>query len=102
MSDSGAQANCFPQRIIDANPQIVTRITPAPPRTALVFGNNQSQSTTQIAHIGDSEALELSWHTLHSDAGPLLLGVWYRPPRRGETASIAAFDAELQKSSWVT
>ena len=50
----------------------------------------------QIAHIGDSEALELSWHTLHSDAGPLLLGVWYRPPRRGETASIAAFDAELQ------
>ena len=41
-------------------------------------------------------ALELSWHTLHSDAGPLLFGVWYRPPRRGETASIAAFDAELQ------
>ena len=56
MSDSGAQANCFPQRIIDANPQIVTRITPAPPRTALVFGNNQSQSTTQIAHIGDYTA----------------------------------------------
>jgi hypothetical protein len=53
VSDSGAQANCFPQRIIDANPQIVTRISPAPPRTALVFGNNQSQSTTHMAHIGD-------------------------------------------------
>eukprot|EP01036_Dinobryon_divergens_P033903 gene33903-biopygen26838 len=56
VSDSGAQANCFPQRIIDANPQLVTHITPAPPRTALVFGNNQSQATTQLAHINDYTA----------------------------------------------
>eukprot|EP01036_Dinobryon_divergens_P033646 gene33646-biopygen26641 len=40
----------------DANPQLVTRITPTPPRTALVFGNNQSQATTQLAHIGDYTA----------------------------------------------
>ena len=56
VSDSGAQANCYPQRIIDANPQLVSRITPAPPRTTIVFGNNQSQRTTHIAHIGDYQA----------------------------------------------
>jgi hypothetical protein len=37
VSDSGAQANCYPQRIIDA-------------------GNNQSQSTTQLAQNGDYTA----------------------------------------------
>ena len=51
----------------------------------------------QIVHTCDSATLELSWHTLHSDAGPLLLGVWYRPPRRGDVASISVFDAELKK-----
>ena len=51
----------------------------------------------QIVHIRDSETLELSWHTLHSDAGPLLLGVWYRPPRRGDVASISIFDNELKQ-----
>ena len=56
MSDSGAQANCYPQRIIDANPHLVTRITAAPPNTGLVFGNNQSQTTSQIAHLGDYTA----------------------------------------------
>ena len=50
-----------------------------------------------IVHISDSHILELSWHTLHSDAGPLLLGVWYRPPRRGEVASISVFDNELNQ-----
>ncbi len=49
-----------------------------------------------IVHLRDSEALELSWHTLHTDAGPLLLGVWYRRPDRGETATIEAFDKELE------
>ena len=56
MSDSGAQANCYPQRIIDANPQLISHITPAPPRTTIVFGNNQAQQTTHIAHIGDYKA----------------------------------------------
>ena len=35
-----------------------------------------------VVHMKDSESLELSWYTLHSDVGPLLIGVWYRPPRR--------------------
>ncbi len=56
MSDSGAQANCYPQRIRDANPQLISHITQAPLRTGLVFGNNQSQTTTQLAHIGDYTA----------------------------------------------
>ena len=48
-----------------------------------------------IVHLKDSETLELSWHTLHSDVGPLLFGVWYRPPRRGDISAIVAFDTEL-------
>jgi hypothetical protein len=56
VSDSGAQANCYPQRIIDANPQLISHITPAPPRTTIVLGNNQAQQTTHIAHIGDYKA----------------------------------------------
>ena len=56
---------------------------------------------SNIVHIRDSEKLELSWHTLHSDVGPLLIGVWYRPPCRGQNArernlaSIAVFEDEL-------
>ena len=42
-----------------------------------------------------STSLELSWHTLHSDIGPVLLGLWYRPPRRGDVSSIEQFDREL-------
>ena len=40
-----------------------------------------------ITHLKDSEEYERSWHTLHSDLGPLLLCNWYRPPNP-ETASI--------------
>ena len=31
---------------------------------------------------------ERSWHLIHSVQGPLLLGVWYRPPNIGEVASV--------------
>ena len=54
-----------------------------------------------IVHLRDSDPLELSWHTLHSDAGPLLIGVWYRPPCRSQNArernlaSISLFEQEL-------
>ncbi len=50
-----------------------------------------------IVRTRDSDTLELAWHTLHSDVGPLLLGVWYRPPRRGDTSTIEAFDKELEE-----
>ena len=49
-----------------------------------------------IVLIKESPALELTWHTLHSDIGPLLLGVWYRPPNRSEIETIRQFDKELE------
>ena len=45
----------------------------------------------------ESDSLELTWHTLHSDIGPLLIGAWYRPPKRGDVASIQQFDRELEQ-----
>ena len=49
-----------------------------------------------IVFIKESDTLELTWHTLHSDIGPLLLDVWYRPPKKGEVTTIKAFDKELE------
>ena len=49
-----------------------------------------------VVHMGDSANHERSWHTLHSDRGPILLGVWYRPPAYGETASISHLASEIQ------
>ena len=48
-----------------------------------------------VVHISDSEAAERSWHTIHSDAGPILLGVWYRPPDYNDTGSISSLRSEL-------
>ena len=36
---------------------------------------------------------------MHTDTGPYLLGVWYRPPEPGETASINSFEEEWQRLS---
>jgi hypothetical protein len=33
-----------------------------------------------IVHIADSPLSERSWHILHTHQGPLLVGLWYRPP----------------------
>ena len=32
----------------------------------------------------------------HIDIGPILLGLWYRPPRYGEVQSIIDFETELK------
>ena len=48
-----------------------------------------------ITHLEDSK-FERSWHTLHSDMGPVLLGIWYRPPDN-EIESILALQSELDK-----
>ena len=49
---------------------------------------------SSVAHVGDSDKHERSWHILHCDAGPILVGVWYRPPCYGETDSIMSFREE--------
>ena len=51
---------------------------------------------SQVVHIGDSLIHERSWHVVHVDNGPMLLGVWYRPPCRGEVQSIYSLEEELQ------
>ena len=50
-----------------------------------------------IVHVGDSEAHERSWFVVYSDRGAILLGLWYRRPVPGETASIASLHDELER-----
>ncbi len=52
-----------------------------------------------IVHVGNSAKDERSWHIIHADCGPILLGVWYRRPEYGEIASIQRFDEEIQRFS---
>lgn len=49
-----------------------------------------------IVHVGDSEQAERSWHTLHTDAGPFVICLWYRPPSY-ETDSVRSLSAEWFK-----
>ena len=44
-----------------------------------------------------SESLELCWHTLHSNLGPILIGTSYRPPNPGDVLSIQQIDKELNQ-----
>ncbi len=48
-----------------------------------------------IVHIGDSKVAERSWHVIHSNRGPLLVGLWYRRPDKGEVLSIESLESEL-------
>ena len=59
----------------------------------------RSDIAQQVAHIGDSLAHERSWHVLHSNRGPILLGLWYRPPAQGEVQSIMDLEGELGEFS---
>ena len=48
-----------------------------------------------VVHNGDSETDERSWYSLHGDLGPMLIGLWYRPPSHYKTGSITRFSEEL-------
>ena len=50
-----------------------------------------------IVHLGNSAVAERSWHVVHSNCGPLLLGVWYRRPCHAEVVSIESLDREIQE-----
>ena len=50
-----------------------------------------------IVHIGDSKVAERSWHVIHSNRGPLLVGLWYRRPDKGEVLSIESLESELKE-----
>ncbi len=52
-----------------------------------------------IVHVGDSSTAERSWHVIHSNRGPLLVGLWYRRPDPGEVESIVSLEQELEDFS---
>ena len=49
----------------------------------------------QVVHLKDSEDSERLWMTVHSDLGPYLVGVWYRPPSHNDTVGILSLAGEL-------
>ena len=55
--------------------------------------------SAQVTLCEHSADYERSWLTIHSEIGPMLLGVWYRPPVRGEVGSITACEVEWQRLS---
>ena len=58
---------------------------------ALFARQNIAPFVTLLEH---SEENERSWHVIHSDIGPILLGIWYRPPQNGEIQSIRRLEAK--------
>ena len=48
-----------------------------------------------VSHLQDSTSAERSWHTVHTDIGPILLGNWYRAPDAGPEP-IASLATELE------
>ena len=54
---------------------------------------------SRLTLVEKSEVCERVWLVIHSDIGPYLLGVWYRPPDPGEVASIRACEEEWQRLS---
>ena len=51
----------------------------------------------QMVLLEKSEDHERAWHTIHSDIGPILCGVWYRPPCPGEISSIRSCEDEWRR-----
>ena len=40
----------------------------------------REEFSSRLVHVEDSEVSERSWHILHCVIGPILIGLWYRPP----------------------
>ena len=50
-----------------------------------------------VFHLGNSSVAERLWIAFHSDQGPYLMGLWYRPPAHGEVASITSIPSEIEE-----
>ena len=61
----------------------------------LFFVKDEHKSCVNL--LEHSENSERSWHLVHSSHGPLLLGLWYRPPDKGEVRSILSLEEEWGK-----
>ena len=58
--------------------------------------NDAAQTAVLLEH---SEEDERSWHLVHTAQGPVLLGVWYRPPCPGEVSSVDRLEQEWLRLS---
>ena len=47
-----------------------------------------------VVKLADSETHERTWYLVHTAQGPLLVGVWYRPPKTGEALSVQTLEQE--------
>ena len=47
-----------------------------------------------VIFLENSDLDKRSWHVIHSDIGPVLLGIWYRPPCHGEIDNIRRLEQE--------
>ena len=56
----------------------------------------RQQHAVPVTHLGDSPVAERSWHTVHTNVGPTLLGVWYRAPDAPQEHT-DTFETELQE-----
>ncbi len=52
-----------------------------------------------VTLLEQAQEFEGSWHVIHSDVGPVLLCVWYRPPAPGELEPVRAFVADWERLS---
>jgi exonuclease III len=61
----------------------------------IVFARSEIADHVTLLLI--SEVAERMWIQLHTNNGPYVLCVWYRPPGQGEVQSIESFVAELDQ-----
>ena len=59
----------------------------------IVYARNDIADHVTLVHTSDES--ERLWLQVHTDNGPYLLCVWYRPPVPGEVQSITSFEKEL-------
>ena len=48
-----------------------------------------------VVEVLSSKTSERMWFLVHSDMGPILVCVWYRPPAPGDISSISTFESEF-------
>ena len=48
-----------------------------------------------VSHLFDSKVAERTWAILHSDFGPIVISLWYRPPDRGNIDFVSGLNAEF-------
>lgn len=61
-------------------------------------GSRQGGGVAAFARASIAQRItvyERSWHTIHTDRGPDLFAVWYRPPCYGEVGSIHSLEQEF-------